>query len=89
MATVPRDMIGRGWKVKHRFGPVPYDRPVPATDRYILAAYAKTRGSRSAYGALCALEARVMAGSVPQDEIIRETDRITETLNTPGNPSGE
>ncbi len=52
----------------------------PATNRYILAAYAKTRGSRSAYGALCTLEARVAAGPVSSDEIVRETDRIVATL---------
>ncbi len=55
----------------------------PATDRYILAAYAKTRGSRSAYAALCALEARVAAGPVPHDEIVQETDRIVATLTPP------
>ncbi len=88
MTTVPRNMIGRVWKVKHRFGPVPYDRPVPATDRYILAAYAKIHGhqratynrKRTAFSALCLLESRVLAGSVLPDEIVRETDRIVATL---------
>ena len=70
---------------------------MPSTsDRRLLAAHATVRryrqGSldrasynrkRDAYGALCGVEARMLAGPVSQDETTQEIDRILATLTPP------